>query len=128
MKLRDIIEITKSEKDLLTFYTSWDMDENGKVYPVFETNFNLDDEVEVVYYWYHHGNLSIKPARINRDIILGHDYKAFLKISDQFDYAPMEYFPIEASVIVNGTPIGRLNIFRNERVFSCITYSECECG
>lgn len=129
MKLREIVEFVQPNIDLLEFKTSWVFDDNGDICPHFDATFDLDTEVEVIYYWYHHMNPHIDTNEVNH-IIMNHDFKQFWEISERIEeMSPhMCYFPVTACVVTNDEYIGDLNIFRDEKLFSCITYSECECG
>ena len=129
MKLRDIIDAVKSETNLLEFKTSWIYDDNGNISPTFNGVFDLDTEVQVVYYWYHHMNSNVNQKEIN-EVIMNHNFEKFLDITEEIEEnSPyLCYFPRTACVVTDDSYIGDLNIFRNENVFSCITWSECECG
>ena len=129
MKLRDIIDTVKSETNLLEFKTSWTYDDNGNISPAFNVVFNLDTEVQVIYYWYHHMNPNVNQKEIN-EVIMNHNFEKFWDITEEIEEnSPyLCYFPRTACVVTDDAYIGDLNIFRNENVFSCITWSECECG
>lgn len=129
MKLRDIVNIAHTGVDLLKFNTSWKLDDDGNINPVFQSKFDLDTEVKVVYYWYHHMNPNVQQKEIN-DIIMNHDFKKFWDISEEIEEnSPyLCYFPATACVVSKDEYIGDLNIFRSEETFACITWSECECG
>ena len=129
MKLRDIVDIVHPNIDLLEFNTNWQFDGNGNIHPAFESKFDLDTEVEVVYYWYHHMNPNVNQKEINA-IIMSHDFKRFWDISEEIEEnSPyLCYFPATAHVLSKDEYIGDLNIFRSEETFACITWSECECG
>ena len=129
MKLRNIVDIVQPNVDLLEFNTSWQFDDNGSIHPTFEATFDLDTDVEVIYYWYHHMNPNVDQKEIN-EIIIGHDFKKFWDISEEIEEnSPcLCYFPETACVVSKDEYIGDLNIFRSEETFACITWSECECG
>ena len=129
MTLRDIVDIVHPNVDLLEFNTSWKLDDNGNISPVFEATFDMDTEVKVVYYWYHHMNPNVNQKEIN-EVIMNHDFKRFWDISEEIEEnSPyLCYFPVTACVVSKDEYIGDLNIFRSEETFACITWSECECG
>ena len=129
MKLRDIIDIVWPNVDLLEFNTSWQFDCNGNIHPVFEATFDLDTEVEVVYYWYHHMNPNVNQKEIN-EVIMSHNFNKFWDISEEIEEnSPyLCYFPETAHIFSKDEHIGDLNIFRSKETFACITWSECECG
>ena len=83
---------------------------------------HVDEQGEGV----HHGG---DQKEIN-EIIIGHDFKKFYDISEEIEEnSPyLCYFPETACVVSKDEYIGDLNIFRSEETFSCITWSECECG
>lgn len=87
---------------------------------------NIDSDIDVVYYWYHH----MLPDSLRDGIqfvIENGLYADFIELCDALNTDEICYLPKEASIYVDGTYIGTLLIF-NGISFRMITYSEYECG
>ena len=125
MKLKDIIETAKGKYAPIDFDSKWLVDDNGNICIKTPIPVNIEDEVEIVYHWYHH----MIDKEIVDDIqnaIDTHDYETFMKYANKD--VRFEFFPIDASIYANGKFVGNIAIFAEKEVFSLITYSECECG
>lgn len=125
MKLKDIIAATQGKYTQLDFESVWSVDDSGNICMKTPIDINIEDEVEVVYYWYHH--MIDKKIRDNiQKAIDTRDYEAFMKYADED--VRCEFLPVSASIYSNGEFIGNVAICQSKEAFGLITHSECECG
>ena len=125
MKLKDVIEATHGKYTQLDFESVWSVDDIGNICMKTPEIVNVENEVEVVYYWYHH--MIDKTMRDDiQKAIDTHDYETFMKYADKDVHC--EFLPVSASIYSNGEFIGNVAICQSKEAFSLITHSECECG
>lgn len=84
-----------------------------------------NQEIQIVYYWYHHMLPSDERNAIQRSID-EHDYALFKAWRTKLNSSAMCYLPDEVYVYSGDDFIGSIPM--GEQAFSLITYSECECG
>lgn len=84
-----------------------------------------NQEIQIVYYWYHHMLPSDERNAIQRSID-EHDYALFKAWRTKLNSSVMCYLPDEVYVYCGDDFIGSIPM--GEQAFSLITYSECECG
>ena len=125
MKLKDIIKATNGCHRWLDFDYKWSVGDDGNINISTSDVVNLEDEVEVIYYWYHH--MIDKSIRDEiQTAIDNHDYKTFDKYFENDRYAWC--LPTSAHICTDKDSIGTVMICGNQEMFNLITYSECECG
>ena len=90
-------------------------------------------QMDYVYYWYYHGAMSHDAADTINNLIMSHDYDAFLRIYEEYkpgtDKNPYgwTFFPDRISCFKDYDLVDQTSVFDKEN-FNKITRAEYECG
>ena len=101
-------------------------DQEDGLYVTLNPEYNSDEDVEIVYYWYHHMIDNDIREAIQRTIN-EHDFNSFMLYYDGLNDDDICFLPPTASIYSNDKYVGEIAL-QDSDVFSMITYSECECG
>lgn len=126
MKLRQILDVANP----FTFHIDygWKVDNRGTISPVCPVEeLTMDTDIEVVYYWYHHLNPDFDKKAVTA-AIEEHDFNAFRRWCSVVGKDRSLYFPDTATIFVDDTPIGSLDVLFDARHFALISGSDYECG
>lgn len=126
MKMLDVISAVGERMDWIKIDSSWEIDDGGQII-LKVPEVCLDDEVDVVYYWYDHLMPDEKRKKIQK-AINNHDFKTFKKYEEEYEGCGMTYFPSSAFIYKGDEAIGSVCVVWSEDTFSLINFSESECG
>lgn len=131
---REVCQALKDRTDWLVPHADWKVDDDGSVFVGQGFTINLDTEVDICYYWYHHMMPNERQDEIHHAIESGN----FLQFDELYQHyfekqlrTGMCYLPSEASVHVVGEEdgwFGTLTVVYKPELFDLITHEECECG
>lgn len=104
MKMLDVISAVGKRMDWIKIDSSWEIDDGGQII-LKMSEFYLDDEVEVDYYWYDHLMPDEKRKEIQKAID-NHDFKTFKKYQEEYEDCDITYFPSSAFIYKGDEAIG----------------------
>lgn len=125
MKMLNIVNAVYGKNDLLQIDSTW-MVRNNKIQAVVP-EIKMDDDVEVVYYWYHH-LMPKEDAKQIQIAIDNHDFETFDKYYEKYEVSNMVFFPSEAVIYKDDDMVGTVRVLYDSNMFNLICASESECG
>lgn len=126
MTMRDVVSAVGKKKNWLKINNSWEIDNGDQIISKMP-EIHLDDEVDVVYYWYHHMMSYEKMKKIQKAID-NHDFETFEKYEEEYEDCGITYFPSNAIIYKGDESIGSVRVIWDKDTFSLINFSESECG
>lgn len=124
MKLKDVIASVGAKQVYLDFDTVWSINNDGNICVDTIKTINVEDEVSIVYDWYHNGiDESIIESILQ--VIFDHDYETFLEyMKSNFPYPC--YFPVGATIYLTKSDciIGSVLISQSKAAFNLIEWAD----